>query len=227
MLRKIVRGLAYTVGAVVGVGAAYVAVAVVVSRIAVPKQPTTELADIPLFIRSNGVHTDLVMPVKTSLIDWSQQVRFDHTLANDSSYHYVGIGWGDKGFYLDTPTWADLKVSTALKAAFWLSSSAMHATFYRKAELYPGPDCIALHITPTQYAKLIDYIQASFRHDAAGQIELIPGHSYGRDDAFYEAHRVYSVFYTCNTWANNGLKISGQKACLWTPMERGIMNLYR
>jgi uncharacterized protein (TIGR02117 family) len=173
------------------------------------------------------VHTDLVMPVKTSLIDWSQQVRFDHTLANDSSYHYVGIGWGDKGFYLDTPTWADLKVSTALKAAFWLSSSAMHATFYRKAELYPGPDCIALHITRTQYAQLIDYIQASFRHDAAGQIELIPGHSYGRDDAFYEAHRVYSVFYTCNTWANNGLKISGQKACLWTPMERGIMNLYR
>jgi uncharacterized protein (TIGR02117 family) len=227
MLRKIVRGLAYTVGAVVGVGAAYVAVAVVVSRIAVPKQPTTEVADIPLFIRSNGVHTDLVMPVKTNLIDWSQQVRFDHTLANDSSYHYVGIGWGDKGFYLDTPTWADLKVSTALKAAFWLSSSAMHATFYRKAELYPGPDCIALHITRTQYARLIAYIQASFRHDVAGQIELIPGHSYGQDDAFYEAHRVYSVFYTCNTWANNGLKISGQKACLWTPMERGIMNLYR
>jgi uncharacterized protein (TIGR02117 family) len=227
MLRKIVRVLAYTSGAVVGVAAAYVAVAVAVSRITVPKQPTDEVADIPVFLYSNGVHTDLVMPVKTNLIDWSLQVRYAHTLANDPTYPYVGIGWGDKGFYLDTPTWADLKVSTALRAAFWLSSSAMHATFYREADLATGDDCIALRLTHSQYAQLVAYIQASFRHDAAGQVELIFGHSYGRDDAFYEAHRVYSIFYTCNTWANNGLKISGQKACLWTPMESSIMRLYR
>lgn len=227
MLRKIVRVLAYTGGAVVGVAAAYAVVAVAVSQLVVAKQPTSEVADIPLFVYSNGVHTDLVMPVKTSLIDWSRQVRYAHTLANDPSYPYVGIGWGDKGFYLDTPTWADLKVSTALRAAFWLSSSAMHATFYREADLMAGADCIALRLTQRQYAQLIAYIQASFRHDAAGRVQLIAGHRYGRDDAFYEAHRVYSVLYTCNTWANNGLKISGQKACLWTPMESGIMNLYR
>lgn len=227
MLRKIVRMLAYTSGAVAGVAAAYAVVAVAVSRITVAKQPTSEVADIPLFVYSNGVHTDLVMPVKTSLIDWSRQVQYAHTLANDPSYPYVGIGWGDKGFYLDTPTWADLKVSTALRAAFWLSSAAMHATFYREADLRPGADCIALHLTRRQYAQLIAYIQASFRPDAAGRAQLIAGHSYGRNDAFYEAHRVYSVLYTCNTWANDGLKISGQKACLWTPMESGIMNLYR
>ncbi|MGI4733991.1 MAG: TIGR02117 family protein [Janthinobacterium lividum] len=227
MLCKIVRVLAYTGGTVVGVVAMYALVAVAVSQIVVAKQPTGEVADIPFFVYSNGVHTDLVMPVKTSQIDWSQQVRYAHTQANDPSYPYVGIGWGDKGFYLDTPTWADLKVSTALRAAFWLSSSAMHATFYREADLVAGGDCIALHLTKTQYAQLISYIQASFRHDAAGSVQLISGHSYGRDDAFYEAHRVYSILYTCNTWANNGLKISGQKACLWTPMESGIMNLYR
>lgn len=227
MLRQFVRALAYLVGSVVGLVAVYLLVAVVLSHIVVPKQPAPEVADIQLFIRSNGVHTDLVVPVKTSLLDWSQQVRYAHTQANDSSFRYVGIGWGDKGFYLDTPTWADLKVSTALKAAFWLSSSAMHATFYRAADLQPGPDCIALHLTRPQYAQLIAYIQGSFRHDAAGRVELIPGHSYGRDDAFYEANRVYNLFYTCNTWANNGLKASGQKASLWTPMESGIMDLYR
>lgn len=227
MLRKIVRVLAYTGGGVVGVVAAYLAAAVVASQVVVPKQPTEEIADVEIFVYSNGVHTDVVMPVKTSLIDWSQVVRYDHTQANDPRYGYVGIGWGDKGFYLDTPTWADLKVSTALRAAFWLSSSAMHATFYRAADLAPNPDCVALRLTQRQYAQLVAYIQNSFRHDAAGRVQLIAGHSYGRDDAFYEAHRVYSIFYTCNTWANNALKISGQKACLWTPAERGIMGLYR
>jgi hypothetical protein len=46
--------------------------------------------------------------------------------------NYLAFGWGDKGFYLNTPEWADLKVSTALNAAFGLSSSAIHSTFYKK-----------------------------------------------------------------------------------------------
>ncbi|MVN77171.1 TIGR02117 family protein [Hymenobacter sp. HMF4947] len=227
LLRKTVKITGYTAASLAGIVGVYLGVSWVLSRIPVAKKPSNEAETIPFFVYSNGVHTDLVMPVKTSLIDWSQQVRYANTLANDASLPYVGIGWGDKGFYLDTPTWADLKASTAFKAGFWLSSSAMHATFYAESELRPGPECVALHLSPAEYARLIAYIQASFRHDAAGNVELIPGHSYARTDAFYEAHRVYSVFYTCNTWANNALKISGQKACLWTPFDTGILHQYR
>ncbi|HXU27639.1 MAG TPA: DUF2459 domain-containing protein, partial [Bacteroidia bacterium] len=49
----------------------------------------------------------------------------------------------------------------------------------------------------------------------------------GDNDSFYEAVGVYGLFYTCNTWANNGLKYCGQKACLWTPFEKGIFYQYR
>lgn len=49
---------------------------------------------------------------------------------------------------------------------------------------------------------------------------------YGDHDAFYEAKGRYSLFHTCNTWANNALKACGQKACWWTPFSTGIRYQY-
>ena len=72
---------------------------------------------VDIFILSNGVHTDIVVPVKNDTFDWSKQIKFEHTKAKDSTAKYVAMGWGDRGFYLETPTWADLKASNALKAA--------------------------------------------------------------------------------------------------------------
>jgi uncharacterized protein (TIGR02117 family) len=227
ILRKTLKGTAYSVGAVLGAAALYWGVAQVLSRIPVAAAPTTEPATVPFFIRSNGVHTDLVMPVKSSFIDWSQQLPFSNTQANDTTYHFVGIGWGDKGFYLETPTWAELKPRTAIRAGFWLSTTLMHTTYYREADLVASPQCVPLRLTPTQYQNLIAYIQKSFQRDAAGNFNWIPGHSYADHDAFYEANSRYSVLNTCNTWANRGLKISGQKASLWTPFDTGILYQYR
>jgi hypothetical protein len=151
ILRKTLKGTAYAIGAVVGAAALYYGVAQVLSRIPVAAVPTTEPATVPFFVRSNGVHTDLVVPVKSSFIDWSQQLPFSNTQANDTTYHFVGIGWGDKGFYLETPTWAELKPRTAIRAGFWLSTTLIHATYYREADLVASPQCVPLRLTPTQY----------------------------------------------------------------------------
>lgn len=64
---------------------------------------------------------------------------FSQTKGKNTDFNYIAFGWGDKGFYLDTPTWADLKFSTAFKAAFWMGQSAMHTTYYR--EVKEGEDC--------------------------------------------------------------------------------------
>lgn len=86
---------------------------------------------VDIFILSNGVHTDIVVPVKNESYDWSKQIKFEYTKAKDSTAKYIAMGWGDREFYLETPTWADLKVSTALKVTTGLSSSALHTTFYK------------------------------------------------------------------------------------------------
>lgn len=219
------KALGYTIGALAGVAAAYLGTAYVLSRITVPKTSPDVAEGIAIFILSNGAHTDIVMPIRNTIIDWSKEVKLENTQSNDPTMQYLAFGWGDKGFYLDTPTWAELKPSTAFEAAFFLSSSAMHTTFYHEME--EGEKCIKITISPDDYRRLIAYIKDSFDHDAAGNIQLIAGHSYGTDDSFYEAKRVYSFLYTCNTWANNALKYCGQKASLWTAFDTGIFYQYR
>ncbi|WP_035567634.1 TIGR02117 family protein [Hymenobacter sp. IS2118] len=224
LLRKILKPIGYAAGTLLGVAGLYVGTAFVLSRITVPKTQPQASQDVLVYLHSNGVHTDIVLPVKSPQMDWSQLLPYSDIPSGDTSLSYLAFGWGDKGFYLDTPTWAELKFSTAFVAAFWLGSSAMHTTYMPKLE--SGPDTVPLYLSKDEYARLIAYIQKSFRYDAAGRPQHIEGHSYGQNDAFYEAHGVYSFLYTCNTWTNNALKASGQKACLWTPAEYGILYQY-
>ena len=223
-LRSALTIAGYAAGGLAGVAGLYLAAAFGLSRIAVPKADPAAAPDVLVFLRTNGVHTDIVVPIRTEQHDWSRQLAIADTPSADASMRYVAFGWGDKGFYLDTPTWADLKFRTAFVAAFWLGSSAVHTTYFH--DLTPGPDTVPLHLSRAEYARLVAYIQRSFRYDAAGRAQHIAGHSYGRDDAFYEAHRVYSFLYTCNTWTNNALKACGQRACLWTPSDQGIFYQY-
>jgi uncharacterized protein (TIGR02117 family) len=202
----------------------YVIAAFVLSVIPVGKTDTSSSNGTDIYILSNGVHTDIVVPVQSSVKDWSQHVKFKHTKSGDSLMKYLAFGWGDKGFYLETPTWADLKFSTAFKAMFHLGTSAMHCTFY--SDLKEGEYCRKIKISDDAFRKLTAYIEESFKFDASHQVQHIANNSYGRNDAFYEANRVYDLFYTCNTWANNALKCCGQKACLWTPSDKGIFYHY-
>ena len=182
--------------------------------------------DVAIYILTNGVHTDIVAPIKSSLIDWSQEIKFEHTSSKDSAMQFVAFGWGDKGFYLDTPTWAELKFSVAFKAVFGLSSAAVHTTFYKS--IIESDSCKKIELSSMQYLRLIKYIENSFTKDNNGHfVNIITKANYGNNDAFYEAPGRYNLFFTCNTWTNSGLKACGAKACVWTPFEKGVFYWYR
>lgn len=203
----------------------YLLAAFCLSRIEV-NSDVVEKDDVTIYLITNGVHADLVLPVKTEMKDWSESVKFENTMGKDSTAKYVAFGWGDKGFYLETPTWADLKVKTAFAAGFGLSQSAMHTTFYRK--MTESESCKIIYISNSEYKQLVEYIDSGFEHTADGKlIHIVTYANYGNNDAFYEAVGSYSLFKTCNTWANNALKSCGQKAGLWTPFDTGIFYHYK
>ena len=225
-MKKTLQIILKSIAAILGLIVIYVILSLTIPYIPVQKKVTNEIADIPIYIYTNGVHTDIVMPIKSEQIDWSQKIPFDNTISKRTDFNYVGIGWGDKGFYLDTPTWAQLKVSTAFNAAFWLGDSAMHTTFYKS--MTEGDDCKKIMITKAQYADLIKFVDSKFDKNSEGQNILIETDAvYSKDDAFYEAQGSYSFLYTCNTWTNNALKAAGQKAALWTPTDFGIFQHYK
>lgn len=199
--------------------------ALVLPRFSVNSKDENPKEDVAIYIKSNGVHTDIVVPIKTEYKDWSTKIKFEHIPSKDSKMQFIGFGWGDKGFYLNTPEWSDLKFSTAFNAAFYLGTSAMHATFYK--QIKEKENCIKINISKEEYANLIKYIEDSFQVDSEGNPILINATTYGQNDSFYEANRKYSLFYTCNTWANNALKSADQKAAVWTPTDTGISRHYR
>lgn len=190
------------------------------------EKKTSDAKTIPIYIYTNGVHTDIVMPVKNNIADWSEKIPFENVKSKKTDYQYVGIGWGDKGFYLDTPTWADLKFSTAFKAAFWLSDSAMHCSFYNK--MTEADDCKKIMISEQQYRDLVSFVDSKFDKDGSGKYMFIKTDAvYSDNDAFYDAKGTYSFLYTCNTWANDALKSAGQKAAFWTASDFGIFQHYK
>ncbi len=220
--KQVVKAVAWTAGGIVGVVAVYLLAAVGLSAIPVAGDGGRPAPGegVTVYLLTNGVHTDLVLPVRNSQMDWTRLISYADTPANDTTREFVGFGWGDKGFYLDTPTWSELKLSTGLKAMFWLSTTAMHTTFHHQPEV--GEDCVRLNLTQAEYDRLVSFIQERFQLDAQGRPQHIAGHSYGQYDAFYEADGTYNLFDTCNTWTNEGLKVAGQRAALWTPFDFGM-----
>ncbi len=208
----------------IGLVVVYILAAFTLSRITIEGTTATE-KPIAIYIKTNGVHTDIVVPIKNEFYDWSQKIKFENTISKDTMANFVALGWGDKGFYLETPEWADLKASVALKAATGLGNTAIHATFYHR--LIENETCKKIMISKEHYLKLIDYIENSFKKDENNHyIHIKTDANYGNSDAFYEAHGSYSLFHTCNTWANNSLKHSEQRCCLWTPFDTGIFLKY-
>lgn len=224
-LKKALKIIGITIASIIGFVAVYLFSAWGLSHLSTAKEADTN-PEVAIYILTNGVHTDIVVPLRNDQVDWSREVKFENTISKDTTARLMAFGWGDKGFYLNTPTWAQLKFSVAFKAATGLSTSAIHATFYKS--LTEAADCKKIMISKAQYTRLIDYIQNSFKTDSAGHIVNIPTKAnYNNYDAFYDAKRRYNLFYTCNTWANNALKAAGQKACVWTPFDKGIFALYR
>jgi uncharacterized protein (TIGR02117 family) len=201
----------------------YLLFALVLPMIKVNSGITDNKTDLEIFVLSNGVHTDIVLPVKSKQIDFSKYLPYCDFELVDSTFKYVAIGWGDKGFYLETPTWEDLKISTAFKAAFGLSSTAMHVT-YKKNKPSCGDLCKSILISEQQYNRLLLYIASSFRLDGSYSPIKINHPGYNNYDCFYEANGCYSLFKTCNVWTGNALKAANIKVGIWTPFDKSVLS---
>ena len=88
---------------------------VLLSRILVNEKVVPEKA-VTLYLLSNGMHTDILMPLTNEVFDWQKVVSFQQVQDTEAPYRYVAMGWGCRKFYLETPTWADLKFTTAFQA---------------------------------------------------------------------------------------------------------------
>lgn len=185
--------------------------------------PTGEVktkGDLYIYVQSNGIHTDVCLPTFSEGVNWLTFLpKEDYT--NNLEFDFVTIGWGDKGFFLDTPTWAELKVSTALSAAFLPSTTAMHVKYSGEPKVSETRKKV--YLNRKAYLKMVKYIKKSF-HTKNNEVELIGGKGYSNDDNFYEANKSYHMFRTCNRWTNRALKEANIKTGVFALFPNGIIS---
>ncbi len=205
------RAAVIIIGAVLTYGiAALVLGYLPVNRDFEPTQGGTEI-----FVCSNGVHTDFVLPVRNADVDWSRRFPAPDFVGPVGGYDHIGIGWGNLDFYRGTPTWADFKLSTAAHALIGAGESAMHVQ-YRPGPV-PTERCGGLMVDSAHYRALADYIDASLLDSAAGEAAVLAAPGYGATDAFYLALGRFGPFKSCNVWVGEGLKSAGLPSGIWTP----------
>lgn len=227
MMKKVMMSLLYVfIGLIVFAGL-YFASDYILSRIhASNADGKGEKKDITVYVLSNDVHTDIVLPIRNELQDWTEVFPIENSKGKDMNQQFVSIGWGDKGFYLNTPEWKDLTLKTALVAGLGIGETALHVTYYKN--MVEDGLCYKVQIDSNQYKILKTYVLNSLDLDKDGKPILIETDAqYGPDDAFYEAKGAYSLFYSCNTWTNAALKKSGMPSGLWTVFDKGILRHYR
>jgi uncharacterized protein (TIGR02117 family) len=175
---------------------------------------------VTIFVHSNGVHTSLVLPLRNEVIDWRPLLP-PADLRVPAETDYVMFGYGHRGFYLDTPSWAELDAGTAVEAAMGQGDAVMHVDHLQAP--HAGPELRALVLTPDQYRRLAGYVRGHFRFDGAGRTIVLAGRGYGDADAFYEAQGGFSAVFNCNEWTGRALRAAGVRMGLWTPLAMSVM----
>lgn len=175
-----------------------------------------------IFVRSNEVHTDLVLPVKTAGVDWRELFPAEQFQSNVSAAKYIAFGWGNRKFYVDTPTWAEFRFTTACGALFWPSEAVLHVEYLGDAS---AGECLReVRLTREQYQRLADFVRSTVGGlDERGYASLASDSGYGSADRFYTATGRYHCFNTCNQWTGRGLARAGVPVGIWTPLRPQVL----
>jgi uncharacterized protein (TIGR02117 family) len=176
---------------------------------------------VEIAVLHNGMHADLVLPLQTAQHNWWELLSPDDFARDVSDFRYASFGWGNRAFYLETPTWSEVRVTTVAKALMGVGDSALHIDLLYGLPA-TGARCRRIWVSGEQYGRLVDGVRGTFALTDGGQLRVIPGIRYYDSDAFYEAVGRYHLFRTCNVWTSGVLRASGVRTGWWTPFADSV-----
>lgn len=179
--------------------------------------------DVYFYVRSNGIHTDVCLPASNDITNWYTFIP-TKDFGSEVPTEFISLGWGDKGFFMNTPKWEDLTIGTAFSAIALPTPTAMHVAY--EPEPVESANCVKIYVSKQQYKRMVRFIKGSFTGNGT-KAELIRGKGYTEKDNFYEAHRSYHLFRTCNTWTNLALKAAEVRTGMLAVFPNSVMGHLR
>lgn len=186
---------------------------------------TQENCNYSICIINDGMHINIVLPAKNDLVNWEEFINVSD-LGKDAiaNYKYLAFGWGDRDFYIQTPTLAELNLITASKALFLPTPSTILVQGF--SELPQNRETKCVKVTKTDYLQLTQFIQNTFQLNSQNQpIRITNGHS--SNSVFYAANGNYSIIKTCNNWVAEALIKANVDTPLWAGLSSSVMLHFR
>jgi uncharacterized protein (TIGR02117 family) len=206
--------------AVVAVMVLAVAAGTFVPRPLFDAEPSREAAETRrILVLSNPIHTDIAIP-----LDAETRAAFGFLGASgvpvgEPGAEWLIIGRGGRAFYLETPTWAELKPMPLFRA-LTVDRSVMHVDVAGPID-EGHPSIRVFDLGAAEFRGLSEFIQASFvRED--GDVVVIPDAGYGMYDRFFEAHGSFNALVGCNTWTARALRSAGIRTGWWNPLPQTL-----
>lgn len=171
-----------------------------------------------ILLLSNAIHSDLALPIDAEILRRFPFLERDGLPIHDGGARTLVVGWGGRAFYLETPTWSDLKFRPVAQA-LTLDASVMHVEL--AGPIDEGQEQVMpLDIDAAAYGSFLDAVAASFARSSDGSMEIIPDRSYGAYDRFYEANGRFNALAGCNTWTAAMLRAGSLRTGWWTPLPK-------
>ncbi len=202
--------------------ALYLVAALIGSFLPVNRDWSEPEGGVTVFIASNGVHADIIMPAVAEGLDWRPFVPKSDFAAPGANARWIAFGSGEERVYLQTPRWRDITPRTVWSALTG-GKRVMHVEWVAD----PAHAAREIRLRPKEYRRLWAAIRSDFQLDATGRPKRIDHPGYGPADAFYWATGKFHALKTCNTWAAGRLRVAGVKTSLWPPFVQGLVWRYR
>jgi uncharacterized protein (TIGR02117 family) len=173
-------------------------------------------ADTRILVLSNPIHTDIALPATPEVLKVLSFVSDGGLELDYPGAKWIILGWGSRSFYIETPTWGDLKAGPVINALTW-DQSVMHVQ--RAGEIPLDQVFVqAIDLKEKDFEQLLDEIRKSFKSPDSSGPQAILGAAYGEHDIFFPAKGGFNALMGCNTWTARMLRIAGVKTGLWTPL---------
>ena len=208
--------------AILALPAIYLSAALLGSLVPVNRGWTEPADGVTIYLADNGIHADLLMPVKAQGLDWAPLLPQSDFAAVPPTAEWIAFGAGEERVYLDTPTWWDLTPRTV-----WSALTGGKEVVHVEYVTSPSYAARQVRLRPEEYRRLWAALRTGFALAARGRPVPLGHPGYGPAAAFYRANGRASMFKTCNSWIAGRLRLAGVKVSAWPPFVDGLLWRYR
>lgn len=189
------------------------------------KLAPSENCQFTVYVTGDKLHTNFIVPAQNPFVDWQQLINLTPEQP-DRQYTYLQFGWGDRIFYVETPSWDQVSLASALRSLVLQNPAALYVRGHTQVPHLAGETLKCVRLGPKDYRALSEFLAAGFARDEAGNPQRLKGEHLGAGQ-FYAATGRYSMLRTCNSWIADGLRAANVNTPIWAGLAPAVLHQLR